>query len=384
MRIASITNAVVHVSAKTNWHFVRVVASDGTEGVGEASLNGYEPLVELVVRELAGRLVGQPVDEALPLLATHPHATAGLVAHAAKSALRQALVDVAARAAGVPAWQWLGGRRRDAVPVYANVNRATTDRTPDGCAASAVRAVAEGFAAVKIAPFDEVLPDELDRAPTRRAIDAGIERVLAMRAAIGPAPRLMVDCHWRFDEPTALAVLDRLAAARLHWFECPVSEQPGAHAALGRLAAAARERGVLLAGCELQTAVAGFRPFVDGGLVDAIMPDVKYCGGPVEMLRIAALARERGVLFSPHNPTGPIATYASLHAAIAASAVYSLELQVWESPLTAALTGGVAPALVDGAFAAPAGPGWGVTLDTAVAAAHPYRAAPPGLDERLG
>jgi galactonate dehydratase len=194
----------------------------------------------------------------------------------------------------------------------------------------------------------------------------------------------MVDCHWRFDEATALAVLDRLAVAHIHWFECPVSEQPHAHAALARIRQAANERGILVAACELQTAVDGFRPFVEPPRVDAVMPDIKYCGGPLEMLRIAAYAARSGVLFSPHNPTGPVCTMASLHAALAADAVDSLEFQLGESDLAQELVHGVQPALVDGAFVAPDAPGWGVALDERVLGAHPYAPVPPGLDARLG
>jgi galactonate dehydratase len=384
MRIVAIESRVLNVSDRTNWYFVVVRTEEGIVGLGEASLNGYERVLDACLGELRTQLVGASVEEGDRRLATYPHAPAGLVGNTIRSAVRQALVDVAARARGVPAWQVLGGKRRDRVPVYANVNRATVDRSPDGCAKGARAAIGQGFQAVKIAPFDGVLPDRLGEAQTRRAIDAGIERVLAMRDAIGPAPRLMVDCHWRFDEATAIAVLERLAPARPHWFECPVSEQPHMHEALSRVTTAANEAGVLVAACELQTAVDGFRPFVRPRRVDAIMPDVKHCGGPVEMLRIAAFALDNGVRFSPHNPTGPICTMASLHVALAAADVDSLELQVGESSLTQAVVGGVEPRFDRGCFLAPDRPGWGLDLDEDVLATYPYRAVPPGLDERLG
>jgi galactonate dehydratase len=384
MKLASIDFHVLHVNAKTNWSFVRVRTDDGLTGVGEASLNGYEPLLAAYLDLLRPQLLGSGPDDSLPAVATHGHAPAGLVAHAIRSALRQAFVDVRAKALGVPAWQVLGGKRRERVPVYANVNRATVDRSPAGCAASAAAAVARGFRAVKIAPFDGVLPDALGMPSTQDAIEAGIARVRAMREAVGPEVRLMVDCHWRFDEPTALAVLDRIAGLGVDWFECPVSEQPHAHDALGRLRDAARTRGVVVAACELQTGVDGFRPFIAPRRVDVVMPDVKYCGGPFTLLAIARYAHAHGVACSPHNPTGPVCTMASLHAALAAVDVASLELQVGESPLTLDLVHGVEPTFAGFAFAAPEAPGWGVDLDEAVLDAHPYRPVPAGLDERLG
>ncbi len=384
MKLAALDTVALNVNARTNWLFVRVRLDDGAPGVGEASLNGWEPLVHTYCARLAEDFCGLALDDLRARLATYPHAPGGLVASAAKSAIEQALVDGEGRSRGVPAWQIVGDKRRDRVPVYANINRATVDRTPEGCARAAQAALAQGFGAVKIAPFDGVLPDALDRPATRRAIDVGIERVRAMRAAIGPAPRLMIDCHWRFDPPTARAVLERLADVNLHWFECPFSEHPSFHDALGELRAAAAAQGVLIAACELQTSVAGFRPFVTPRRVDVIMPDAKYAGGVREMVRIAAFAHEHGVKFSPHNPTGPVCTYASLHAAAAAVACDSLELQVGESDLYFDVVGGVRPAFVDGAFVVPDAPGLGVTLDDAVLAAHPERRVGTGLDEQLG
>ena len=384
MKLATLDTVVLNVNARTNWIFVRVRLDDGAEGVGEGSLNGWEPLVRTYCTLLADDFRGRDLADVRARLATYPHSPGGLVASAAKSAIEQALVDAEARSRGVPAWQLLGGKRRDRVPVYANINRATVDRSPDGCARAAQAALTQGFRAVKIAPFDNVLPDALDRADVRHAIDLGIERVKAMRAVMGPTPALMIDCHWRFDLRTAHSVLERLADVRLHWFECPVSEHPSFHEALVELRVAANAQGTMVAACELQTSVAGFRPFITPRRVDVVMPDVKYAGGMTEMVRIAAFANAHGVRFSPHNPTGPVCTYASLHAAAAAIECESLELQVGESELYFDAVGGARPEFTDGAFAVPDSPGLGITLDAKVLAAHPERRVAAGLDERLG
>jgi galactonate dehydratase len=236
---------------------------------------------------------------------------------------------------------------------------------------------------VKIAPFDGVRRDQLSRPETRRAIELGLERVMAIREAIGPKPDLLVDCHWRFDEPTALEVLAKLAPAGLHWLECPVPESWSWHGSLARLRAAAREQGVLLAGAELQTGLDGFRPFFESPLLDVIMPDVKYAGGIAETLRIVVAARDGGVLSSLHNPTGPVCTYASLHVAACAPELPYLELQLGESPLYFDVVGSVRPRFENGCLFIPEAPGLGVELDEAVCRAHPYRPVPYGPEEHL-
>jgi len=384
MKIAALETCVLNVSARTNWTFVRARLADGAEGVGEASLNGWEPLLLVYGGMLSRALVGQEIDAARLRLRTYPHSPGGLVANAARSAAEQALCDAEARSRGVPLWQLLGERRRDRVPVYANINRATVERSPEGCARSALAAVAAGYRAVKIAPFDGVLPDRLDDADAKRAIDVGIARVRAMRAAIGAGVALMVDCHWRFDAPTARVVLERLAPERLHWLECPITENAHAHRDIKSLRDAAAAQGTLLAACELQTSVAGFLPFVSPPIVDVIMPDVKYAGGLAETVRIAEAAAANGVRVSPHNPTGPICNFASLHVAAVAPNVDSLELQVGESDLFFDVVGGARPVFVNGAFVVPDTPGLGAVLDESVLRAHPYQPVGFGLDERLG
>jgi galactonate dehydratase len=110
------------------------------------------------------------------------------------------------------------------------------------------------------------------------------------------------------------------------------------------------------------------------------MPDVKYCGGPREMLAIAERAADSGVRFSPHNPTGPVCTQYSLHVAGVAPACEGLELQFDESPLYAALVAQGLPRLASGALAVPTGPGLGLALDVALLATHPWRPVPLGIE----
>ncbi|WP_306261883.1 enolase C-terminal domain-like protein [Pararhizobium sp. IMCC21322] len=96
----------------------------------------------------------------------------------------------------------MGEPLRAKIPVYANINRRTLDRTPEGFANSASDAIRAGFNAIKIAPFDS-LDSEKSKIETIKFIDEGVARVDAIRRAIGSDARLMVDCHWRFNEMSA-------------------------------------------------------------------------------------------------------------------------------------------------------------------------------------
>ena len=382
-RIAEIRPRIFNVSDKTNWFFVSLHTDDGFIGWGEASLNGREPEIEAALARCAAACRGSTVEAAQASLSVDPAASGGLAANAAVSAVQQALIAVQAEREGRPVHALLGPLARGAVPVYANINRATSLRTPSGFVATALRAQACGYRGFKAAPFDGVTPADAGSREGRRRVAHGIDCMLALRDAIGPDARLMVDCHWRFDEAAALDALRALAPARLHWFECPLPETPAHWPALRRLRAAARDRGVLLAAAETQVGVAAFQTLFDEALYDVVMPDVKYCGGPQEMLRIAERAAGAGVRFSPHNPTGPVCTQHSLHVAAVAPECEGLEMQFDESPLYEAVVAQGLPAMAGGALSVPAGAGQVLRLDEAVLRAQPFKAVPLGI-ESLG
>src|SRR4029079_17106683 len=94
---------------------------------------------------------------------------------------------------------WLSAAPRASVAAYANINRSVTDRTPAGFAAAAARAVAAGYAAVKLAPFDGVIAADAAQTPIDARTRTGLDCVFAVRDAVGTDIAVMVDCHWRFD-----------------------------------------------------------------------------------------------------------------------------------------------------------------------------------------
>jgi galactonate dehydratase len=118
----------------------------------------------------------------------------------------------------------IGSRLRDRIKVYANINRATQDRTPAGFVKTALRARDQGFSAFKAAPFDGLTPSSCASLKGKNKIHHGIEIISALREALGSEALLMVDCHWRFDESGAMYALKELQAAKLHWYECPIAE----------------------------------------------------------------------------------------------------------------------------------------------------------------
>ena len=222
---------------------------------------------------------------------------------------------------------------------------------------------------MKIAPFDEISPALCARGDGVESMRIGLARVAAVREVAGPDVRLMVDCHWRFDEACAARMIAAVAEHRVHWVECPVAENEDNLDALVRLRRHTNAYGILLAGMENGIGSEHFRPFCEVGAYDVMMPDVKYVGGVREMLRCSELFARYGVAMSPHNPSGPVAHAASLHLSAAMSDFDMLELQFDESALFDRLVDQL-PRPQGGMSALPSEAGLGVRLDASTLATN--------------
>ena len=280
------------------------------------------------------------------------------------SALEQAQWDLVGKALGAPVYELAGGAVRGELPAYANINRATADRSPSGFAVNARQAVADGFRAIKAAPFDGFPPLDGPAREVEAATELGIACIEAMRAAIGPDVDLKIDVHSFFDVPLAIEVARRLEPQALSWYEEPVPPTD-----LESTKAIKDGIGQTMAGGEFLFGIEGFAPLCREGAVDIIMPDVKHCGGITELGKIATVAELDGVLVSPHNPSGPVSTMASAQVCAHLPNFDILEYQWSEAPWRGDL---VDPPerFESGILQVPDGPGIGVTLNDALAREH--------------
>lgn len=365
--VVRLTFTVAAVTDRTCWSFIELQSAAGLRGTGEATLAGREAELDLAARRLAGSLLGPATVR--PDIWASAQAPADLAEAAVISAVDQALWDLEGRRRGrrVAGLLAPGQALRERIGLYANINRRTIDRSDAGFAASARDALAAGFEAFKIAPFDEVTPEARAAGDATAALQRGLSRIAAVASAVGPR-RLMVDCHWRLDEAASRVVIDAAAELGLWWVECPLPETDQHLDALVRLRGRANARGVRLAGCEQAVRLEGFEPFLKAGAYDVMMPDAKYAGGLAEMLRIAEAFAGAGVAFSPHNPSGPVCHAASVQVCAALTDADLLEVQFDETPRFQALQGEALPDDAGGAATLAAGAGLGLALDAEVLA----------------
>ncbi len=209
------------------------------------------------------------------------------------------------QAAGLPVYRLLGGPVRERIPLYANINRATADRTPGASPAAPRRRPPRGSRAVKCAPFDGVQRQRVRERDQRGRVALGLACVAAVREAVGDGVEVLVDCHGHLDVPTAVEVArESPRALGVTWFEPVPTEDLDA---LLRLRPLIDSQGMEVIGGERLYGVEGYWPYLAAGVWDVIMPDVKHCGGVAAMTAIARAADARGVAVSPHNP-GPVVT----------------------------------------------------------------------------
>lgn len=329
MKITAIETVGVRVNDRGNWIFARVSTDDGLVGLGEASHSGDDHLLAAAIdHSLSPLLLGSDPTLLAELSQRLPAASAGHLMRTASSALEQALWDINGQALGVPIHRFWGGPIRQRVRLYANINRATSDRRPVGFAASAKAAVADGFHGVKLAPFDHVRLQELDQPETWRKIEQGLDCIREVRSVVGADVLLLVDCHSRLTPALANRVARELEPSELFWLEDPVP-----HDKVDGLLEVRSSAKMMIASGERFHGCLEFRDMIVQHAADVLMPDIKHVGGHAELQRIAALAETWQVLIAPHNPSGPIATAASVHACASLTNFLILEYAWGETPL---------------------------------------------------
>ena len=320
MQITAIEPVVVHVNHRGDWLFVHVHTDAGFVGLGEASHSGSDALAVAALTHFDEVLRGHDPRQIETAVQRMLRLDGGRAAHTALSGVEQALWDILGQQLGVPVHILFGGAMRERLRLYANINRHVRERTPEGFARAATQAADEGFTAIKLAPFDELrAPDHIRTGP-KAAWRSGVERVKAVRAAIGDTVELAVDCHGRMDSSEALVVADALADCRLFWYEEPVPDDQ-----LDDLAAITARVPMPTASAESIFGMVGFRPFLTRRVVDVLMPDVKHDGGLALTKAISAAAEMQQLLIAPHNPAGPVATAATAQVISTVPDFYILE-----------------------------------------------------------
>jgi len=350
-----------------NYLFVRLHTDTGLSGVGEATLEWQEQTVRTLAHEwVEGRILGRdPFDvESVIGGMIRDQYQGGATIMTAISGVEIALWDLIGKACGQPVYKLLGGRCHPRLPAYANGWYGGA-RTPAEYAERAHAVVGRGYRALKFDPFATAWKDM-----TADESEAAVERVAAVRAAIGPVVTLMIEFHGRLSAGSAVAMIRRLERfAPLGWCEEPVAPE-----SVELLAEVKRSVTSPLAAGERLVTLADFARLTALRAVDVVQMDIAHCGGLLMSKKIATLAAVQDIRVAPHCSIGPVALAACLHFDVSTPNFMIQEaFAEFDVPWRNDLVGGWNP-IRTGECVLSDEPGLGLALDEEAIARHPYRA----------
>src|SRR5690606_33696187 len=204
---------------RTNFAFVKIETDSGISGYGESSIGQFEHSIVGMFKDLERKLVGldpRNIDKILHDLNRDSFWRGGPVLSSALSGIDMALWDIKGQLLGEPIWQLLGGKVRDRVSCYATAWLAGA-KTAEELAAKARAAEQDGWKALKWDPFGSCYRDI-----STKDLDNSLACVAAVREAVGKDVDLLIECHGRFNLPSALRIAHGLEEFNVVWIEEPL------------------------------------------------------------------------------------------------------------------------------------------------------------------
>ncbi len=372
------------------WPLIRLDTNQGIYGLGEVR-DGASKTYALMLKN---RVVGEnpcSVDKIFRKIKQFGH-------HARQgggvSGIEMALMDLAGKAYGVPAYQLMGGKFRDKIRIY--------------CDTSTVRDGTE---------MGKRLKERMDRGFTFLKMDIGIGLCSGTEGTIS-APAGMLHTHNTMHPFTGIHITDKgigilsdyVAAVReVIGYEIPLSADHFGHIGLEdciRLAKALDKYRLawledmipwqftdqyvrLSNSCDTPICTGediyckeGFMDLFEARAISVCHPDLATAGGLLETKKIGDLAQEHGITMAMHIASSPIAAMASVHSAAATENFMVLENHAVDSPWWNDLVTGIPkPIIQNGYIEVPEGAGLGIDLNEDVIKEHLDKSGDSGYFE---
>lgn len=286
--------------------------------------------------------------------------------------IEMALMDLAGKAYGVPAYMLAGGMHRDRVLCYCDTTTSADGKTMG----ERLKARMElGFKFLKMDVGIGLLrgtegtlvapPGALDSTDvmhpftgiqiTDKGIGLLVDYVAEVRDMIGYEVPLAVDHFGHIGLESCIRLGQALDRFSLAWYEDMIPWQ--FTSAYERLS-----RSVNTPVCTGEDIYLkeNFRPLLESRAISVVHPDLASSGGILETKRIGDMAEEHGVAMALHMAGSPISTLASVHCAAATANFLALENHSVDVPNWSALIEGLdVPLIQDGHIRVPEAPGLG-------------------------
>ncbi len=323
--ILDVTGRAATVSSPWNPTIIRINTDEGISGYGE---------VGLTYGRAKDAAYGMAKDYCRLLIGMDPfnneeiwnklHRTTfwgygnGSIVMSAISAIDIALWDIKGKALGVPVYQLLGGKTNKKLRAYASQIQFDWGKEsrclvePEEYAEAGLKAVADGFDAIKVDPvgFDDKgvwYGHNTYGIMDQKHLRLSVARLSALREAVGPEVDIIVELHAKTDANSAVQF-----AREIEEYNCFYYEEPTGPMNEGNMAYIAKNIRIPVASGERIYTRWGFRPFLEDHSLQVIQPDLGNTGGITEGKKICDMAHIYDVSVQCHVCGGPLATAAAL------------------------------------------------------------------------
>jgi len=361
---------------------VKVVTDqDGLYGYGCAT---YTQRAELVVpaveRYLKPFLLGKPadrIDDAWQACYNSSYWRNGPVLNNAISGVDQALWDIKGRQAGMPVYELLGGKCREAADCYAHASGRDTPEVIE----NARRLMAQGFRHVRVqvgvpgmagygSGAGSAKVEALHDSPVFEPA-AYMRRALPMleecRKQLGDEVELLHDIHERLSPIQAIQFAKAVEPLRLFFLEDPLSPED-----IGYFRQMREQTATPIAMGELFNSPHEWTPLITGRLIDFIRIHQSQAGGLTPCRKIAAMGEIMGVRTAWHGPSdvSPVGHAANVALDLACYNFGVQEYSAFPERVREVFSG--VPEMKNGYLYANEAPGWGIEVDEKAAAKYPF------------
>jgi mannonate dehydratase len=340
---------------------------------GRAKL--IQPAVEQYLKPLVTGRTTDRIEQIWQLCYMSSYYKNDTVLNCAIAGLCDALWDIKGRQAGMPVYQLVGGKCRDAADIYLHVGMGAKDPGRE-LVESSMKLVGSGCRYLLVAMFGRDAPGTTlygrdrfdDGAPvfdrdkeTRKILAAFATFRKEMPADIG----LGVDVHSLLDPVRGLEFGKDVEAFKLFYCEDLFSPEEAGHYRVLRSQCATP-----LAIGELWNNPHEWRPLVQERQIDYIRHHVSHIGGFTAARKIAAFAENYEVRFAWHGaPNSPVGRMANLTLDLT-NENFGIHEHIDFPPLVRDIFQGYAE-VKDGYAWISEKPGWGIEVDEKLAAKHP-------------
>ena len=387
MRITSLE--CLHADAGfRNFDFVKISTDEGLVGWSEYNEAFGGVGLTSLIENLAPLLVGQdprPYESLIASMQAVRRLAPGGVVQQAIGAIENALLDVKAKALGIPVYEMLGGPVRDTIRLYwshcgtyrlawPEVMNIPPVRTLDDVVAMGREVVDNGYSALKTNIFllgdnPQLYTPAFHRGPgfpelnaERTVLRAIGDQLAAFREGAGSDMDILVDLNFNFKTEGFLKMARAMEPYDLFWVEIDTRNPRALHYIR-------RGTSIPVASCEALFGRRDYKPFFDHQSMDVAIIDTPW-NGVVESLKIASMAEIYEVNVAPHNFYGHLATMMNAHFCAVVPNFRIMEIDPdtvpWYDDLVT-----VQPQIENGSLRLPTGPGWGTDVNEEAVREHP-------------